>query len=92
VNYKEKFKSIGKEIALISLIVAIVAFVFQMVTRAGDLNPSTAPASTMQSVEDIYNSLAGTTFSATTTANISGSALQITRCMITRIEGSNCPL
>lgn len=59
--------------------------------RAGSLTPSASPAATMRTVEEVYNSLASSSFSNSGLASdFNGSAIEIAKCAITKIEGGSC--
>ncbi|KKS17762.1 MAG: hypothetical protein UU76_C0033G0002 [Parcubacteria group bacterium GW2011_GWC1_41_7] len=77
------------------LLIAIIAMVYILksdaMARAGVLTPATTTAPTMMSGSDIYSALVGTNFSsATLTPTMNGNALQVTRCVIKRVEGEAC--
>ena len=67
-----------------------VIFILQKV-QAGSLAPSSSPAGTFYSLGTIFNPLASTSYdSSAITADSGGSALQITKCIITKLNGGNC--
>ena len=90
-NKKDKItkKFIWVAIGILALVLGLRLFYFT--TQAGSLTPSASPTSTMRTTEEIYNPLVGTFNSSGITASSTGSALQISQCIITKINGGNCP-
>jgi hypothetical protein len=81
-----------RNVFIVLVSVAVVMALFQL-TSAGSLTPSFAPASTFHTLEDIYASLASTSYDASSiTASKTGSALQISKCIILKLTGGTpCP-
>lgn len=68
----------------------IVAFVLRSV-EAGSLTPSTSPAGTFYTLGQIFNPLASSSYdSSGISADSQGSALEITKCIITKLHGGSC--
>lgn len=66
-------------------------FYYINVIRAGSLTPSASPAATMRTVEEVYNALASSSFDNTgLAASLNGSAIEIAKCAITKLEGGSC--
>ncbi len=79
----------GVAVVVASVGVLIAAF---RLTEAGSLTPTAAPAGTMTSLNTLYASLASVSFdSSAIVASRSGGALQISKCIITRMTGGSCP-
>ncbi len=72
-----------RNLSLIIIPAAMIYFAFGVL--AGNLNPGLPPAPTMRTLEEIYNTLAGTFDSSATTANYNGSASQLTKCITRHI-------
>jgi hypothetical protein len=72
--------------------VFVVGFIFRL-TEAGPLTPSTLPAATLHTLEDIFAPLASSGYdSSSVVPSKSGNALQITKCIIQRMQGgAPCP-
>ena len=79
-----------RNLGVIVVSVTTIAFVFQL-AGAGDLFPSSAPSGTMASVGDVYDVLVGSFDSSSITASKSGSALNVSRCIIEQLQGNTCP-
>ena len=74
---------------VVSALVAIAAV--RIVTAyAGSLTPSVAPAATMKTHDEIYDPIAGTSYTSTVTASSSGDILQLTKCAVTKLQGGTC--
>lgn len=71
---------------------AVVGLVFRL-SEAGSLTPTAAPAGTMHSVESIFASLASAAYdSSAVVASKTGSAFQVTKCIIAKMTGGTpCP-
>ena len=70
--------------------VAVVMLILRAV-QAGSLTPPASPAGTMHTLREIFNPLASTSYDASGIASSStGSALQITKCIIYQIHGGSC--
>lgn len=68
----------------------IVGMVLRSV-NAGSLSPSSAPASTLYTLGQLFNPLASTSYdSSGITADSQGSAIQIGRCIIQKLHGGTC--
>ncbi len=78
---------------LVVLIGVLLVLVIVQLTEAGSLTPSSAPAGTMQSLEEIYAPLASAGYdSSGVVAAKNGDALQIAKCIIQKITGGTpCP-
>ena len=75
---------------VVALAVASIFTVFQL-TNAGSLTPSESPGGTMKTSQDIYDPLVGTSYdSSGVTGSLTGSALEVSRCIILRIAGTPC--
>lgn len=86
-----RFKRFLRGASVVGLSVFISFFLFRLST-AGSLTPSAAPASTMNSVEEVYNSLVGTFDSSAVVASSQGNALQIAKCITSAMTGGpGCP-
>ena len=76
---------------MIAMSVAIVVGVFRFAT-AGTLNPPAAPTTgTLTSLASISDALFGSFDSSAITADPNGSAIQIAKCIIVRVNGGTCP-
>lgn len=76
---------------IVAFAAASVFAVFQL-TSAGSLSPSTSPGGTMHTAEDIHSSLVGTSYDSSSIAtSSSGSALQISKCIIAHLANHPCP-
>ena len=77
---------------VMAISVFIIVSLFRM-TEAGSLTPALSPASTMNSLEDAYNALVGSSFdSSLITADKNGSAMQVAKCIIDKMTGGTpCP-
>ncbi|OGN08280.1 MAG: hypothetical protein A2750_00465 [Candidatus Yanofskybacteria bacterium RIFCSPHIGHO2_01_FULL_45_42] len=88
---KSKIKKLIRETAIIILSVLAIVAVFRLV-QAGSLTPSASPASTFNTLSDIFNSLASGSYdSSAITANANGSSLQIMKCALQKIRTGSCP-
>jgi hypothetical protein len=90
MTFYQKAKSFLRSILVISASILIVFFVFRLAV-AGSLTPPGAPAGTMHSLQEMYDSLVGTFDSSAVVANSNGDALQISKCIIAQITGGSCP-
>ena len=85
----ENAKSVRKLFVFVFSLV-IVVLVLERV-QAGSLNPSSNPAGTMKTLSEIYNPLASGSFDSSAMASSSnGSAIQIGRCILYRLNGGSC--
>lgn len=88
---KRRGGRIVRNVAIVATSASLI-FVFFRLSQAGSLTPPAAPASTFNTVGQIYAALASNSFdSAGVTASRSGSALQISKCIATFITGGSCP-
>lgn len=80
-----------RSLAVTIVAVAILALALRVVD-AGSLTPVAAPASTMDSLADIYDALVGNSFdSSGIGADPNGNAIEIAHCIINRMTGGTCP-
>ena len=80
---------IQTSLVAVSALVAIA--VVRIVTAyAGSLTPSAAPAATMKTLTEVYDPIAGTSYTSTVTASSSGDILQLTKCAVTKLQGGTC--
>ena len=83
---KQRFRRLG----VFVIAMFAVLFILQAV-QAGSLTPSTSPAGTFHTLGEIFNPLASTSYdSSTITSSSYGNALQITKCIITKLHGRGC--
>jgi hypothetical protein len=76
---------------VIACSIFIIVVIFQL-AAAGLLTPSAAPAPTMDTLEETYDVLVGGFNSAAITASLSGSAIEVSKCLVQKITGqSPCP-
>lgn len=77
---------------VMAISVFVIVSLFRM-TEAGTLTPALSPASTMNSLEDAYDALVGSSFdSSLITADKDGSAIQVAKCIIEKMTGGTpCP-
>jgi hypothetical protein len=75
-------------IVVLSILTVLTLF---RLADAGTLTPSTAPAGTMNTTGDAYNALVGTYDSSAVVGSRNGNALQISKCIISKLAGSPCP-
>lgn len=69
----------------------LTIFAIVKIVEAGSLSPSGAPSATMKSLQNIYDSVASTSFdSSGISANADGNAIQVMRCIITKMQGGSC--
>jgi hypothetical protein len=86
----DRFKNFIATILIIGIDILTIFAIIKIV-EAGSLNPSGAPAATMQSVQNIYDSLASTSFDSSSISGASdGSAIQVMKCIITKLQGGSC--
>ena len=74
-----------------AFIIGLAVLMIGLNARAGSLTPQESPGSTMKTLEEIYNPLVGTFDSSSISADFNGSALQVAKCAITRMQGGSCP-
>jgi hypothetical protein len=80
-----------RSVLMIIVSIAIIIGVFRLAT-AGTLNPSSdTTIGTLNSLASISDALFGSFDSSAITADPNGSALQVTKCIIVRINGGTCP-
>lgn len=88
---QSSLKSLVRSALVITLAAVSIFAVFRL-TSAGSLSPSASVAGTMNTASDIYDALTGTSYdSSGITGSLNGSALQVSKCIISRIQGSPCP-
>lgn len=77
---------------MIAVSVFFVGFLFRL-SEAGSLTPAAVPAGTMRTLESIYGSIASSGYdSSSVVASKTGSAFQVTKCIINKITGGTpCP-
>ncbi len=85
-----KARSLMRSALMVVISVFVIALVFQAVS-AGTINPVAAPAGTMHSLSEVYDTLVGTFDSSAVVASRQGNVLQVTKCIIGKINGSPCP-
>ena len=85
-----KNKISKKSLVFNILVIVLAVLITSLVVKAGDLIPSSSPSSSMKSLEEIYNPLVATFDSSGVSASSTGSALQIAKCAITKIQGGSC--
>ncbi len=88
--FRERMHSFFRSALMIAISVFVIVVAFRVV-GAGVLSPVAAPAGTMKSAADLYDVLVGTYDSSSVVASRQGSALQVTKCIIGKINGSPCP-
>jgi hypothetical protein len=77
--------------AIIGVSVVVIVFLFRL-TTAGSLTPTAAPATSMESLEDVYGALVGTFDSSGIVASKQGGAMEISKCIISAVTGgAGCP-
>ena len=76
---------------MIVISVALIFGAFRLST-AGSLTPSASPAGTLNALNEIWNVLASDSYdSSGISADPNGSAIQISKCIIVRLQGGTCP-
>ncbi|MGC9603505.1 MAG: hypothetical protein ABSF47_03495, partial [Minisyncoccia bacterium] len=81
-----QFKSnIRKILAKSFLVVLLSLFATFSLARAGSLTPSATPASTMNSLSDVYNAVAGTFDSSAVTPSATGTLIQNLKYIVNNI-------
>lgn len=85
-------RKIWRAILETAIIIASVVVVTSLirVAQAGTFTPLAIPAATMNTLGDIYNALAGTFNSSGVSASSTGSAVAVSRCIITKLTGGVC--
>ena len=79
-----------RKLCVFVLALVLVLVILQTV-NAGSLTPSTSPAGTMYTTEQVYNPLVLTSYDSSAIASSStGSAIQIARCVIEKMHGGSC--
>jgi hypothetical protein len=87
----ESARRFARSALMIAISVGIIIGVFRLAT-AGSLNPPTdTTTGTLSSLASISDALFGTFDSSGITADPDGSALQVAKCIITRMNGGTCP-
>jgi len=91
VRVKRRWKIAFRHIAIVVTSSSLI-FVFFRLSQAGSLTPIAAPASTFNTLKEIYDSLASDSFdSSSITASKSGSVLNVSKCIVSRMTGGTCP-
>ena len=86
-----RWKRAARHIAIVVTSSTLIFFVFR-ISQAGSLTPPAAPASTFNTVGEIFASLASNTFdSSSFAASKSGSLINVSKCIMNRITGGTCP-
>lgn len=77
---------------IVALSIGVVTTLFRL-TEAGSLTPTTAPASSSESFENLYSAIASAGFNSSgLAASKNGSALQVAKCIIAKMTGGTpCP-
>jgi hypothetical protein len=75
-----------RTVAVVLASVFVVGFVFRM-TEAGSLTPSSAPAATLRTLEEIFNPLAGTYDSSSVPGIKNGDIMNEVKCLIGKMKG-----
>lgn len=92
---QNRLKRIGRRILLEGLFALIIIWSIWSVTRvaAGNLTPPSSVSPTLQPPTNIYQALIATSgFSSVSLATSStGSAIQLTKCIIQKLNGNSCP-
>ena len=88
----KKLKKIFRDTVIITLSTALIVWLFG-IARAGSLNPGSAPsAGTLKTLTNVYDPLASGSYdNSAFSASSTGSALQITKCIIAKMRGGSCP-
>jgi hypothetical protein len=91
MNARGPFAQAVRTVAMVGAAVFVLSLVFR-VAGAGSLTPVVLPASTMQSVEEVYTLLVGTFDSSGVVASKQGGAMEVSKCIISAITGgAGCP-
>jgi len=72
------------------IIISVSALYFVATALAGSIAPPGSVAPAMMTLENIYNLLGGTYDSAGVTPNNNGNAMQILKCITTKMNGEIC--
>jgi hypothetical protein len=75
---------------MVAVSVGLIVGAFQL-SGAGSLTPPAAPAGTMNEIEEVYDALVGDFDSSAVVASRNGNVLEISKCIIDKINGSPCP-
>ena len=89
-----QLRGAGNYLKNVSIIVFAFAIIFGLfrLTNAGSLTPFASPASTMHSLQEVYDVLVGTFDSSAVVASKQGDVFQVTRCITQKITGGAiCP-
>jgi hypothetical protein len=89
-EFKRSAKIILHDLSIIVVSVSIVYFAF--IAYAGNLLPPEigTASSTMRSLDEIYNTLAGTPDLSAVTPREDGNAMDILKCITTKMNGGSC--
>lgn len=83
-----------KKLRTIAIVVfaALAIFGAFRLTGAGSLTPSFVPAPTMHDLQELYSVLVGTFDSSAVVASKQGDVMQVTKCIIQKVNGGTpCP-
>ena len=86
---KKAWKFILETIVVIVSVVVVISLV--RVVQAGSLTPIALPVATMNTLQDVYNALAGTFDSSSVVASSTGNAIALSRCIMQKLAGNACP-
>lgn len=75
-----------RSVALFGASFAVLVFAFQL-SQAGSLSPTALPASTMNSLSQVYESLVGTFDSSGIVASKSGNEMAVAKCIVLKMTG-----
>lgn len=78
-----------RDIFIVAISVVALSFIVRF-AFAGSLNPTSTPASTMKTANEVYDTVAGDYDSSGISASKHGNLIQIGRCIIERINGNDC--
>ncbi len=91
-NDKKENRRLLKKILydLFIIVISVSVLYFALAVYAGSLVPPGPAGSTMMSLEDIYNALAGTYNSSAAEAKEDGNVMEILKCITNKINGDVC--
>lgn len=85
-----RFKHL-RTFAIVMASVFVVGFLFRL-TEAGSLTPTALPATTMKTLEDIFNPLVSSSYDSSGVApDRNGNVLEVAKCIMARMTGGVCP-